>query len=231
MISFVVPAYNEERCLGSTLAAIHAAARAAAPDYEIVVADDASSDATAAIASEAGARVVPVEHRQISRTRNSGAAAARGERLFFVDADTRIDAAVVRNALAALDAGAVGGGAMPVFDAGAPRWSRVLLAMVVGFMRPLRLAAGCFVFARRDAFVAAGGFDERHYAGEEWMLSWAMRRQGRFVIVPGEVVTSPRKFNSRSFGETLWIMVRLAFGGFRAARRRESTSFWYDGRR
>ena len=48
MISFVVPAYNEERYLGATLASIHAAALAVAEPYEIVVADDASTDATVA---------------------------------------------------------------------------------------------------------------------------------------------------------------------------------------
>ena len=69
MISFVVPAYNEERYLGATLAAIHAAAREAGEPYEIVVANDASSDATAAIAEAGGARVVSVEKRQIAATR------------------------------------------------------------------------------------------------------------------------------------------------------------------
>jgi hypothetical protein len=46
MISFVVPAYNEEELLGATLDAIHTAAVATGQDYEIVVADDASSDRT-----------------------------------------------------------------------------------------------------------------------------------------------------------------------------------------
>ena len=50
MISFVVPAYNEEKYLGPTLAAIRSAADAVGEPYEIVVADDASSDATAAVA-------------------------------------------------------------------------------------------------------------------------------------------------------------------------------------
>ena len=49
MISFVVPAYNEERLLGRTLVAIHAAARALAHPYELIVVDDDSTDSTAAI--------------------------------------------------------------------------------------------------------------------------------------------------------------------------------------
>ena len=53
MISFIVPAYNEEHELSDTLAAIHAAASGATQPYEIIVVDDASTDATPEIASRA----------------------------------------------------------------------------------------------------------------------------------------------------------------------------------
>jgi glycosyltransferase involved in cell wall biosynthesis len=196
-----------------------------------VVANDASTDSTVSIAEGAGARVVTVENRQIAKTRNDGAHAARGERLLFVDADTRVDAAVVGAAMAAIDAGAVGGGAGAVFDEGAPYYARRMMWWVLGFMRLFRLAAGCFFFCRRDAFEAAGGWDERHFAGEEIILSLALHREGRFVILRERVITSPRKFTSRSLGETLWITVRLLGQGMWGVRRRESTQFWYDGRR
>jgi glycosyltransferase involved in cell wall biosynthesis len=231
MLSFVVPAYNEEKCLPATLGSIHAAARALGLDYEIVVANDASTDATAALAEAAVARVVMVSNRQISKTRNAGAREARGDRLVFVDADTRVDEHVVRAAMAAIDAGAVGGGAGAVFDAGAPAYARWMMRAVLGFMRRFRLAAGCFLFCRRDALEAAGGWDERHFAGEEIMLSIALHRHGRFVMLEEAVVTSPRKFTSRSAWETLWISIKLLARGLGGARRRETTQFWYDGRR
>jgi glycosyltransferase involved in cell wall biosynthesis len=230
-VSFIVPAYNEEKCLPATLAAIHAAARECGLDYEVVVANDGSTDATAAIAEAAGARVVTVAHRQISRTRNSGAAHARGERLVFVDADTRIAAVNLREALAALDAGAVGGGAMPRFEAGAEPWAHRSIAVVAWTMRTLRLAAGCFVFARRADFEAVGGFDERHFAGEEIMLSQALKRRGRFVILRATVETSPRKFQGRTFWSFLPMTLRLTLRGMRGVRRREGNEFWYDGKR
>src|SRR6187455_2747185 len=75
-LSFVVPAWNEERWLPGTLAAIFAAAPAARRPFEVVVADDGSTDGTAAIGRAAGAFVVSVAHRQIAATRNSGARAA-----------------------------------------------------------------------------------------------------------------------------------------------------------
>ncbi len=60
----------------------------------MIVVDDASTDATPEIAAQNNARVVSVNHRQIAATRNSGARAAQGERLFFVDADTTIHGAL-----------------------------------------------------------------------------------------------------------------------------------------
>ena len=78
VISFIVPAYNEERLLGAALDALHAAARAAGEPYELIVVDDASTDRTATIAADHGAALVSVAHRQIAATRNSGARQATG---------------------------------------------------------------------------------------------------------------------------------------------------------
>ena len=140
LLSIVVPAYDEERWLGPTLAALHAAARSAGVPYEIVVADDASSDGTARVAREAGARVVEVTHRQIAATRNAGARAARGDLLLFVDADTVVTPAVVVAAVAALRAGAAGGGAGLTFDEPVPSYARVLTPILVRLFRRIRAA-------------------------------------------------------------------------------------------
>src|SRR5438128_11300854 len=105
MISFIVPAYNEERELSSTLAAIRASASSAAQPHEIIVVDDASTDATAKVATAAGARVVSINQRHIAAARNAGARAARGAYLFFVDSDTRINQTHIVEGIAALQAG------------------------------------------------------------------------------------------------------------------------------
>lgn len=84
MISFVVPAHNEEVLLGRTLDAIRGEAERVGEAFEIVVADDSSTDATAEIAREHGARVIRVEYRQIAATRNAGARAANGAALLIV---------------------------------------------------------------------------------------------------------------------------------------------------
>src|SRR6266481_1355947 len=65
MISFIVPAHNEEAWVGRSVSAIRNGADSLGEPHEIIVVDDASSDATASIARQQGAQVVRVEHRQI----------------------------------------------------------------------------------------------------------------------------------------------------------------------
>lgn len=230
MISFVVPAYNEERLLGPTLSSIHEAARATAERYEILVVDDASTDSTAEIALANGARVVPVHFRQIARTRNAGARAASGEMLIFVDADTRISVETLRATIGALRRGAVGGGADVRFDGPLPVWAIVMIPVLGTFMRVSRLAAGCYLFCSRDAFDRTGGFDERLFAAEEIAFSRALAACGPVVILRETVVTSGRKLRSHSG----WDVLRL-FGGFlkrgtRVVRDRERLAIWYGER-
>ena len=230
MLSFVVPAYNEEKYLAVTLASIHEAARAVGEPYEIVVADDASTDATATIAREGGARVVQVHKRQIAGTRNAGAAAATGDMLFFVDADTQVNVDVVRGALEALRAGAVGGGAAVRFADG-PRWLHGFMVVFVPAFRWAKFAAGCFVFARRDAFEAAGGFDEAYYASEEIHLSRALARRGRFVVLREAVTTSARKTQTHSFLAMSRLLLMIALRGPAGLKSRKHTAFWYPEKR
>ena len=230
-LSFVVPAHNEERLLPATLQAIREAAAACGIEYEVIVADDASTDRTAQVAAECGARVVPVQHRKISATRNSGTRAATGELLVFVDADTLINQDVLVRAIEAVANGAVGGGATVRFDGHVPLYARALIPLLTGVMRSLCLAAGCFVFCTRAAFEAAGGFDERLFGAEEIALSVALKKIGRFVILRETVTTSGRKLRTYSGLEILGIMGRFALGGRRMIERRDQMGLWYDPRR
>ncbi len=231
MLSFVVPAHNEERLLGGTVDAIHQAASTTGEPYEVIVVDDSSTDRTAFVAESCKAKVVSVAHRQIAATRNSGAKAASGDLLFFVDADTRINPEVIVEAIAAVRAGAVGGGAAIEFDAPIPLYARALLPIMALSFRLGRLAAGCFIFCTRDAFVAVGGFDEAYFGGEEVIISRALGRNGRFVILRSTVITSGRKLRCYSAGELMTSMFQLARGGTKAVKRRDGLELWYGERR
>lgn len=230
-VSFVIPAHNEERLLPATLQSIRATADTAGVCYEMVVADDASTDRTAEIANALGARVVAVHHRRISATRNSGARASSGDLLVFVDADTMINVPVLRAVLAALAGGAVGGGAAVRFDGFVPFYARALLPILTAAMRASRLAAGCFIFCTRSAFDAVGGFDERLFAAEEIAFSTAIKKYGRFAIVNEPVSTSGRKLRTYSPVEILTLMGRFARGGRGMLERRDQLGLWYAPRR
>src|SRR5205807_5376675 len=125
VISFVVPAYNEELELAATIAAIRAAAQDR--QHEIIVVDDGSTDATAQVATASGAKLVSINRRQIAASRNAGAQSANGEVLFFVDADTRISQKHVSGAIAALEADYVGGSAQLIVAGEIPAWARIFL--------------------------------------------------------------------------------------------------------
>ncbi|HMN95751.1 MAG TPA: glycosyltransferase [Phycisphaerales bacterium] len=231
VLSVVIPAHNEAFELPRTLATLGDALRALDEPSEIVVVDDASDDGTARLAVEAGASVVPVDVRQIAAARNLGAASAAGEFLLFVDADTRVDAPILREAVAALRSGAVGGGALVSWEPPVPWWGRVYLWLFMLVWRRLGHAAGCFFFVRRADFDAVGGFDERFYASEEVWLSKALRARGRFVILGRRVLTSPRKVRMSTAAGLFLTSLRILLRGPRGWQRREGLELWYDGRR
>jgi glycosyltransferase involved in cell wall biosynthesis len=231
MISFIVPAYNEEHELSSTLEAIHAAAYEADQPYEIVVVDDASTDTTPEIASRAGANVITINRRQIAAARNSGARAARGEYLFFVDADTRINRAHVSRGTAALEDGYAGGCARVAMDGFVPIWGRTLLRGFASVYFGLNLGAGAFLFTTRRNFDVIGGFDEQYFAGEEVYFSLALKKLGGFKVLREPVVTSARKLRMYPARDFLPKFFGVIFRGPRGVRSRAKLSLWYDGKR
>ena len=230
-VSFVVPAHDEARLLGATLDALHGAAIALNLSHEVLVVDDASTDATADIASDHGARVLRVEHRHIAATRNAGAHATTHPILVFVDADTLIDAPVLQAALSALEGGAVGGGAGVDFIGAATPHARALAALAKRVFRHTGIAPGCFIFCTRAAFEGTGGFDETWYAGEDVAISRALARQGRFVILRESVRTSERKLRTFGARDHLRLLWRFALRGRRILRDREALAIWYGQRR
>lgn len=231
MISFVVPAYNEEALIGRTLDAINRAAKCCDEPYEIIVADDASSDGTADIAEANGARVIRVNLRQIAATRNAGAREARADKLIFVDADTLVDATVIRAAIEAMNSGAAGGGSAVRFDGRVPRYAKIMQPTLVRIFRASGIACGCFLFCTRRAFENVGGFDEELFASEEIWMSQGLKRQGRFVVLRESVTTSGRKLRMYTGRQVSRIFFGFLIGGPKALKKREGLELWYGGHR
>jgi glycosyltransferase involved in cell wall biosynthesis len=231
MLSFIVPAYNEEAELPATLRTLRRAADASGEEYEIIVVDDASTDRTREIAMAAGAHVVAVNRRQIAAVRNAGASAARGEVLFFVDADTHISPKHVAEALGALASGYVGGSAPIRLRGDVPAWARVFARVFTTLYFAANLGAGAFLFLPRHQFDAIGGFDEQYYAGEEVFFTQALKERGRFKLLGEPISTSGRKLRMHSAREVLVGTFKIIVGGKTAVRSRDKLDFWYDGKR
>jgi len=224
VLSFVIPAYNEEKCLPATLRAVFASADAVGEPFEVIVVDDASTDRTAEIAREHGAQVVSVRNRQIAATRNTGARVARGDVFFFVDADTLANPLAIRMALRALRNGAVGGGCLFRYEDPVPLWVKALYPVAMLAMRLVKFTGGCFLFCSREAFAAIGGFSEAMFAAEELEFARSLKRIGRFVVPRPVVDTSNRKLSEL----TVRRIVKLILHGLRkGSSHREGLELWY----
>jgi glycosyltransferase involved in cell wall biosynthesis len=239
-LSIVVPAYNEEKLLRPCLRSVRAALeRCAQPGFEaeVIVCDNNSTDTTAMIAHDEGARVVFEPHNQISRARNTGARAAGGEWLLFIDADSVLQTATLEELLETVAAGrCAAGGCVIRFDR-APLAVRLVVRLWNAAAPRLGLAAGSFVFCRADAFREVGGFPEDVYAAEEIYLTqklvaWAKPRGLGFAVLSRAAhVSSGRKASLYTTRELLSIVARVALTGGRALKRREALPHLYDGRR
>ena len=117
------------------------------------------------------------------------------------------------------------------FDGRVPGYARRLLPIFTRLYRAAGLAAGCFLFCTRRAFDAVGGFDEKFYASEECWMSWALRRQGRFVLLRETVHTSARKLRTYSGGEIRKMLFWLTVRGRLSSREQRGMEIWYGPRR
>ena len=235
----VVPAFNEERLLARSLAQIGRAAGAFQTrgwTTELIVCDNNSTDKTAEIARAAGATVVFEPVNQISRARNRGAAAATGDWLLFVDADSSPGAELFADAAEAIESGqCLAGGATVKMEGRHPMASAVARIWNCA-SRVLKLPAGSFIFCDAAAFRKIGGFSEELFAGEELDLGKRLnalaRGAGKQIVILRRhpLLTSARKVQLYSTSELLRVFFRAAIDR-RALASREVCHLWYDGRR
>ena len=236
-VSVVVPAFNEEKLLGDSLRAIRAA-MGALEEAELIVCDNNSTDRTAEIARAAGAKGVFEPVNQISRARNAGAAAATGDWLVFIDADSFPTLALCQAMKEAMLKGdCLAGGATVAFPAGAGAAASFVLGAWNAISRAGKWAAGSFIFCEAQAFREAGGFSEALFASEELELFRRLKRvaraQGRRIEILHRhpIRTSDRKLALYGWRPFARLMLKTLATGGRTLRRREDCAPWYDGRR
>ena len=240
-ISVVLPAFNEAKLIGATLQAVNAARTAfsdAGWGSEVVVCDNNSTDRTGEIACAAGATVVFEPVNQIARARNTGAAAASGDWLIFVDADSQPSRELFADVVVVIRSGAhLAGGCTLRLDH-APWWTQFFVQGWTAVSRLRHWAAGSFVFVEAAAFRTVGGFNQALYATEEIDLSLRLNQLARerrlrpmCILSRHPLITSGRKAQLYTLGEHLRFMVRTALSLGRTLNHRDACPIWYDGRR
>jgi glycosyltransferase involved in cell wall biosynthesis len=239
-ISVIVPAFNEEKLLGASLAEIKTAARAFQDRgwlCELIVCDNNSTDRTADIARSAGARVVFEPINQIARARNAGASVATGDWLVFVDADTHPGEKLFADVAREIASGrTLAGGVTLRLD------QRLFIAGLITQLwnfssRITRLMAGSFIFVEAAAFRQLGGFHNELYAAEELELSQRLKKLARetrrriIILHRHPIKTSARKMSLYTPRELGSFLLRSIFQHRKTIRNREAAYLWYDGRR
>jgi len=182
-ISVVVCTYNGARTIRDCFEGLK---RLAYPDYEVIVVDDGSTDATAAIAREYHCRLIQTENRGLSSARNTGLGEATGEIVAYIDDDAYPDPhwlAYLAATFLSTSHAAVGGpnvappGDGPIAEciARAPGGPvHVLLSD-----REAEHLPGCNMAFRKARLEAIGGFDPQfRTAGDDVDICWRLEERG-----------------------------------------------------
>jgi rSAM/selenodomain-associated transferase 2/rSAM/selenodomain-associated transferase 1 len=204
-LSVVIPALNEARQIARTITA------ASIPEAQIIVSDGGSTDRTVAIARSLGARIVSGQPNRAAQ-QNRGAAAARGEVLLFLHADTRLPPEYGDHIFETLmDRCTVLGAFRFATDIHTPAMQAIAFLTNLRAGR-LKLPYGDQgLFMRRADFYRFGGFPETPIA-EDLYLVRKMARNGRIAMAPVAAVTSGRRWRRLGPLRTTLVNTLVAVG-------------------
>ncbi|MBV6487988.1 MAG: hypothetical protein GHHEDOFH_01942 [Pseudorhodoplanes sp.] len=208
-LSIVIPVLNEGSRIEAALAAL---APLRTRGAEVVVVDGGNGDDTCERAGAGADRVLSAPRGRASQM-NAGAAAARGEALIFLHADTCLPADADRLVARALRARGAAWGRFDVRIAGRHPLLPVVAALMNLRSRLTGIATGDqAMFVRRETFARIGGFPDIALM-EDIALSRMLRRIARPVCLRERVTTSGRRWEERGVVRTIMLMwrLRLAF--------------------
>jgi rSAM/selenodomain-associated transferase 2 len=224
-LTIVVPCLDEAGEIGATLAALQPYRQAG---HEVIVVDGGSRDGTPELARPRADRVIGSAHGRALQM-NTGAAAAGGDVLLFLHADTRLPPEAER---LILDGLARNGRCWGRFDV---RLSGTLpvLRIVEGLMNLRSRLTGVAtgdqaIFVAREVFEAVGRYREIPLM-EDIALSASLKRVGRPLCLRAQVVTSSRRWERNGVWRTILFMWRLRVAFFFGADPRRLASRYYPG--
>lgn len=239
-LSIIIPAFNEERlityCLDSISESL-AANQKSGFTSEVIVVDNNSTDKTAELAAQAGAKVVFEPINQIGRARNTGAAAATGEWLLFVDADSLLNPGMAADILQMIETGKYVGCGSVMHMPNCPWWGTAILQFWSVISVTFSWASGALVVCRADAFREVGGFNQDLFAADEIDLSRLLKKWGRkhglkfTILTRHPLETSARKLQLYTGWEIAGQLLSVILSPRRTLQNKKKLPVWYDGRR
>jgi rSAM/selenodomain-associated transferase 2 len=207
-LSIIVPMLNEASDIADALRALRDL------DAEIIAVDGASSDKTVECATP-HADLLLDSARGRARQMNAGAAAARGDILLFLHADTSLPPAADQIIKQSIANGAMWG-RFDVKISGKSTWFPVIATMMNWRSRLTGIATGDqAIFVKRSAFDLIGGFPDQPLM-EDIVLSQGLKQLGRPTCLRHKVVTAGRRWEKHGILRTIlsmwWLRLRFFFG-------------------
>lgn len=214
-LSVVIPAYNEEKYIGGCLEEL--ITQAGQDIFEIIVVDNASTDRTAAVAKKfKGVKVIREDRKGLTRARQAGLLAAKGDLIAYIDADThvkpgwfhRVRREFEKNKrLVCLSA------PYSLYDVS--QWKRVavwsywnLLAYPTYMLLMKYMVLGANFVARRSVLLKIGGFDKTiEFYGEDTDIARRLAKAGKVKFLRKSLVDS----SARRMEAEGWVKIGLKY--------------------
>ena len=194
LISIIIPTCNEAAGLPALLRHLRQAGAHPGASVEIIIADGQSTDATAALARAAGARVLACPTKGRAAQLNHGARHAAGSILYFLHADTYPPAGFPDDIRRTVAAGYGCGCYRLAFDM--PHWFLRANAWFTRFNVEAVRFGDQSLFVRKDVFERAGGYREDFLLMEDQEITRRLRQHTRLRVLPATIITSARKYRA-----------------------------------
>ncbi|MBR9682060.1 MAG: glycosyltransferase [Candidatus Aenigmarchaeota archaeon] len=180
-ISVIIPTYREEKYIKKTLESVR---KQTYPNYEIIVVDGNSPDATRKIARKYADKVINLRERGVAKARNVGTKVATGDIFVFLDGDTIIEKNFIKKIVNLFRNKNISG----VFPQGRTRGkkSQVIFDLqnigvaISTFFRFPMLPGTCVIY-RRSFFEKTKGFIEGYVTAEDIIFSLKNRKYGKLI--------------------------------------------------
>ncbi len=207
MISVIIPAHNEERYLGPTLAALK---RQNYGWFEVIVVANGCSDRTAEVARGSCQRLIVLSQKSLGVARNLGARMARGDLLVFLDADTLLEPMALRVLASQFTASHAAGTLKGCPDVEDFKYNVIYFLKNLTHRTGFHRGSSGVIVCWKKHFIETGGFDESLEVRENSELIRRLQRFGRYMYL-GDVTatTSMRRYAQRGCGRMFWLWCKL----------------------